>query len=206
MLPLETANSLGTIRRARIASVTTGPPGASSASPDPASRATARSLQGLDLNALEPGSNSILARIHRLVEPSPGSAKIEVSVQAVHAPSPWRRGPRESWMNEPSRVRRSSSEMPNQAGGVVWASPASARSRVPDLGWQARRCGPQAPRCARRCGASLTRRLDPADAAPRHLAQGAACLPPAQPALVRSIAGRTDVALPPAQTWLVREG
>src|SRR5947207_2979682 len=78
--------------------------------------------------------------------------------------------------------------MLNQDDGVppsrAPASPPSARSRVPDLGWQARRGGPQAPRCARRRGASLPRRVDPPDAAPRHRAHGAARLQPAQPALV----------------------
>ena len=48
--------------------------------------------------------------------------------------------------------------MPNQDDGVIPtrapASPPSARARVPDLGWQARRGGPQASRCARRRGSS----------------------------------------------------
>ena len=78
--------------------------------------------------------------------------------------------------------------MLNQDDGVTPtrapASPPPARSRVPDLGWQARRRGPQVPQCARRRGSSLARRVDPADAAPRHLAHGAARLQPAQPALV----------------------
>src|SRR6266481_5642673 len=41
------------------------------------------------------------------------------------------------------------------------AAHSPARSPVPDLGWQARRRGPQAPRCPRRRGSSRTRRVAP---------------------------------------------
>jgi len=61
------------------------------------------------------------------------------------------------------------SASPNPRPGVAPVS--SASSSGP--GWQ-----------ARRRASSLARRVDPPDAAPRHLAHGAACLQPAQPALV----------------------
>ena len=106
------------------------------------------------------------------------------------APRPsWRRCPHDSLIDESPCVSRWSSQyMLNQDDGVsptrAPASPPSARARVPDLGWQARRRRPQAPWRARRRGSSFTRRVDPPDAAPRHLAHGAARLQPAQPALV----------------------
>ena len=107
--------------------------------------------------------------------------------------SPWQARPARTLMEESPCVFRWSilyllnqdvGVPPTRASGSSSPPAPSARSRVPDLGWQARRRRPQAPRCARRRGASLPRRVGPPDAAPRHLAHGAARLQPAQPALV----------------------